>query len=262
MKTTAHPPRVSPRYRAVEMPGCPLTSSDAATCPRGHHLSVAPHPELGSDQPRPEEAFSPGNPCVLLLSIIRMPRRGRYSPAVDNTAPSLLQHDGLARPEQLRPCCVLDSSGWGHLAARQVSPVQGHGFGRRFRKHSSAFLGAAALLAPVVSRLLGGLRGPQPLSGSIFPRPGPLASASARQWADEERLRRINDPRPLPVRWETGQAAAHRGHRCLTAWPANSMTLLGCLASCHRAARHSGRCWRGQERASPQVGPRPASRPQ
>jgi hypothetical protein len=78
-----------------------------------------------------------------------------------------------------------------------------------FGSIASAFLGAAALLTPVVSRLLGGLHGPQSLSRIDIPQARKdLAAALARQWVDEERLRRINDPRPLPVRWETAQATA------------------------------------------------------
>lgn len=91
---------------------------------------------------------------------------------------------------------------------------KGMAWAGNFGSIASAFLGAAALLTPVVIRLLGGVRGPPPISRIGIPQArDDLAEALARQWADEERLRRINDPRPLPVRWDAGPAEAALAQR-------------------------------------------------
>ena len=87
--------------------------------------------------------------------------------------------------------------------------AKGMAWAGNFGSFASAVLGVAALLTPIGSRLLGGVRGPPPVSRIDIPQArDDLAAALAMQWADEERLRRINDPRPLPVRWDAGPAEA------------------------------------------------------
>ncbi|WFE34571.1 NACHT domain-containing protein [Micromonospora sp. WMMD975] len=62
---------------------------------------------------------------------------------------------------------------------------------------------AAGTLAAVLRRLMGWAQ-PKPLATiDLEQATENLAVALGRVWANEERLRRINDPWPLPVRWET-----------------------------------------------------------
>jgi hypothetical protein len=73
---------------------------------------------------------------------------------------------------------------------------------------AAAVLAAIALLIPALSRLLHTFSGPPPLSrASVAQARDDLAMALAREWAEEERLRQINDPRPLPVGWEMTSTA-------------------------------------------------------
>jgi NACHT domain len=86
---------------------------------------------------------------------------------------------------------------------------------------AAAALAAVALLTPVLSRLLHTLSGPPPLSRtSIVQARDDLAVALAREWAEEERLRQINDPRPLPVAWAVTPTA-----RAASAATANAATI-------------------------------------
>jgi hypothetical protein len=70
------------------------------------------------------------------------------------------------------------------------------------------FVAIVALFIPVLGHWL---RGPAPMSQVGVVQAGDdLATSLGEQWAGEDRLRRINDPRPLPVRWDvtpTAQAA-------------------------------------------------------
>ncbi len=67
--------------------------------------------------------------------------------------------------------------------------------------------GAAAVASPVVlvlGKIFGGLSGAPPLSPLTLEqaRAG-YAAALASQWAHEDRLRQVNDPEAMPVRWTT-----------------------------------------------------------
>ena len=54
-------------------------------------------------------------------------------------------------------------------------------------------------------------RTPPPESAQIPGARERLAGTSSRQWAEEEELWRLNDPYPLPVRWDvTATAVAAR----------------------------------------------------
>jgi hypothetical protein len=69
-----------------------------------------------------------------------------------------------------------------------------------FGSIAAFFLGILVAVGPPLARLF---RGPLPAStAAVGPALDDLALALSRQWEQEERLRRINDPRPLPVRWE------------------------------------------------------------
>lgn len=63
---------------------------------------------------------------------------------------------------------------------------------------------AAALVKYVFRWGQGALPGPRPDIPKVR---DDLAAGLRRQWADEERLHQVNDPRPLPVRWEVTPAA-------------------------------------------------------
>jgi NACHT domain len=66
----------------------------------------------------------------------------------------------------------------------------------------SMFTGVFALMLPAGFRLTRWLRGPMPLTDPDIPQArNDLATALRWQWKKEEQLRRVNDPRPLPVRW-------------------------------------------------------------
>ena len=74
--------------------------------------------------------------------------------------------------------------------------------------------GAAAVASPVVlvlGKIFGGLSGAPPLSPLTLEqaRAG-YAAALARQWAHEDRLRQVNDPDAMPVRWTTTSGTAER----------------------------------------------------
>lgn len=81
-----------------------------------------------------------------------------------------------------------------------------------FGSIAAAFLAAAALLMPLFTRLLGWLRGPPPVSRiSVVQARDDLAAALAKQDAEEERIRRVNDPRPLPVCWVADTSTGSAG---------------------------------------------------
>ena len=96
----------------------------------------------------------------------------------------------------------------GFLLARYLHH-KGLVWAANFSSVAAAVLAAVALLMPMLSRLVHTFRGPPPLSRTSIPHArDDLAVVLAREWAEEERLRQINDPRPLPVRWEVTPAAS------------------------------------------------------
>lgn len=83
-----------------------------------------------------------------------------------------------------------------YLAGKGVS------WAGNFGSAVSMFTGIFALMLPVGFRLTRWLRGPAPITDPDVPKAREdLAAALRLQWKKEEQLRRVNDPRPLPVRW-------------------------------------------------------------
>jgi len=69
-----------------------------------------------------------------------------------------------------------------------------------FGSIAAFFVAVVALLGPIFARWL---RGPSPITTlNVSQATDDLASSLSQQLAEEEQLRRINDPRPLPVRWD------------------------------------------------------------
>ncbi|GHJ12985.1 NACHT domain-containing protein [Micromonospora sp. AKA38] len=92
------------------------------------------------------------------------------------------------------------------LLARAGWSMREHGldWGDKAASIAGFVLLAAGTLAAVLRRLLGWTRDAKPLSNADLEQATEdLAVALTRIWANEERLRRINDPWPLPVRWAT-----------------------------------------------------------
>jgi len=80
-----------------------------------------------------------------------------------------------------------------------------------FSSVAGLFLAIVALLNPLVGRMFSWLQHPEPLAlvASVDQTAEDLARAWGIQLAAQEQIRKINDPRPLPVRWEvTEQLAA------------------------------------------------------
>jgi NACHT domain len=79
---------------------------------------------------------------------------------------------------------------------------QGLDWADKFGSAASLVIAVIALLQPVMSRVSGWFRQSPPVS--VMPMAqaqDELAAVLARQWAEEDRWRRIHDPRPLPVRY-------------------------------------------------------------
>ncbi|MGI8334433.1 NACHT domain-containing protein [Actinomadura scrupuli] len=100
---------------------------------------------------------------------------------------------------------------------------------------TSFVLALLIVLVPLVGKLTGLMRGELPLSTvTIAQAQDDLAGALSRQWGEEDRLRQLNDPRPLPVRWETkGTTEADADgvfsdiHSVFSALPGRRMVILG-----------------------------------
>ena len=77
----------------------------------------------------------------------------------------------------------------------------------QFGSIAAAFIAFVTLLQPIFVRWF---RGPSPISTlNVRQATDDLVSSFREQLDEEEQLRRVNDPRPLPVRWEvTAQARA------------------------------------------------------
>jgi hypothetical protein len=91
---------------------------------------------------------------------------------------------------------------------------------------ASLVLVAAIAVVPFLGKLLEWLHGDPPVSGITLQqaRAG-FADALAKQWAEEDKARRVYDPRPLPVRWRlVGGAAAQAGPRPAPKRPATKAT--------------------------------------
>ena len=86
------------------------------------------------------------------------------------------------------------------VALGRLLSAKGIGWAGNFGSIAAFVLGLIAFLGPLLGR---GLRGRSPASTLTISRAcDDLARVLSQQWAEEERLRRINDPRPFPVRWE------------------------------------------------------------
>lgn len=96
------------------------------------------------------------------------------------------------------------------LAAASVAlgwflSAKGIGWAGSFGSFAAFVLGVIVLLGPLLRR---GLRGRQPASTlAISDAADDLARVLSQQWVEDERLRRINDPHPFPVRWEVTRLA-------------------------------------------------------
>jgi len=83
--------------------------------------------------------------------------------------------------------------------------TKGMAWAGNFGSIAAFILGAIAFLGPLLGR---GLRATPPASTvTIGHAADDLAKALNRRWTEDERLRRINDPRPLPVRWTVTRLA-------------------------------------------------------
>lgn len=102
---------------------------------------------------------------------------------------------------RLRATALLAAVAAGLLGlGKLLLSVRGFAWASEFASIAGFFLALVALIWPWLARQV---RGPRPVSTSrIAQAAEELAGALQRQWAEEERVRRVNDPHPLPVRWE------------------------------------------------------------
>lgn len=91
-----------------------------------------------------------------------------------------------------------------YLLGRFLS-TKGMSWAGEFGSIASFFLAGFVFVVPLFGRWLRGA--PPPSLVSVAQAGDDLAATLARQWTEEEQLRRINDPRPLPVRWEVTSMA-------------------------------------------------------
>ena len=93
------------------------------------------------------------------------------------------------------------------LLARWLS-AKGFVWASEFSSVVGFILAVITLLAPLLVRVYGWLRGARAVSpAKMIEVADELAWVLGRQWDEEEELRRVNDPRPLPVRWEVTATA-------------------------------------------------------
>ena len=97
---------------------------------------------------------------------------------------------------------------------------------------ASAVLAAITLLLPLLGKLLGGLRGARPVAAiSLRQARAGLAATLAKQWEEEDRLRRVYDPWPLPVRWQSAGIETTEPfagiYQAFTRTPARRLVILG-----------------------------------
>src|SRR6266566_4732462 len=106
---------------------------------------------------------------------------------------------------RLRATALLIAVAAGLLVLGKLQSVKGFAWASEFTSIAGFFLALVALMWPWLARQM---RGPRAVSTSrIADAAEELAGALRRQWDEEERLRSINDPDPLPVRWEVTPTA-------------------------------------------------------
>ena len=135
----------------------------------------------------------------------------QVSPSLDVARSShKLGHYGVMRriPRRLAALALLALVAAGLFGLGLYLSGKGILWASEFGTIGALFVAIVALFAPVLGHWL---RGPAPMSQVGVVQAGDdLATSLGEQWAGEDRLRRINDPRPLPVRWDvtpTAQAA-------------------------------------------------------
>ena len=143
---------------------------------------------------------------------VRDERTVHASPSLFSTLADIhkLGHYGVMRriPRRLAALASLALIAAGLLWLGHYLRGKGILWASEFSTIASLLVAFFAFVAPVLGRWL---RGPAPMSQVGVVQAGDdLATSLGEQWAEEDRLRRINDPRPLPVRWDvtsTAQAA-------------------------------------------------------
>ena len=92
-------------------------------------------------------------------------------------------------------------------------------------------LAIATVMVPLLRKLLGKLAGAPPVARMTLPEArADYADALDKQWAQEEQLRRVYDPWPLPVRWRPGDGQTRQFAGIKDTFvhlPAQRMVILG-----------------------------------
>jgi hypothetical protein len=117
----------------------------------------------------------------------------------------------------------------GTCALIAISVIRGWSWSSYAIGFAASVVGIAVAAVAPVRRLLAGARGTLPLSDTTLSQAREdLARALAAAWAEEDRLRRINDPWPLQVRWP----GPHAGQfdeigRVFAGLPSGRLVILG-----------------------------------
>ena len=96
---------------------------------------------------------------------------------------------------------------------------------------ASFALAVATPMVLLLGKILGWLSGAPPVSKiTLADARADFAEALARQWAEEDRLRQVNDPWPLPVRWRPANGETEQFtdiYAAFTSTPADRLVILG-----------------------------------
>ena len=116
------------------------------------------------------------------------------------------------------------------LASRLLA-AKGLAWAANVTSIASFVLAAATPTVLLLGKMLDWLSGAPPVSKiRLAEARAGFANALAQQWAEEDRLRQVNDPRPLPVRWRlaNGQTGRFTGiYATFTHTSARRMVILG-----------------------------------
>ena len=116
------------------------------------------------------------------------------------------------------------------LASRLLA-AKGLAWAANVTSIASFVLAAATPAVLLLGKMLGWLSGAPPVSKiTLAEARAGFADALAQQWAKEDQLQQVNDPRPLPVRWRLASGKAERFtgiHATFTHTPARRMVILG-----------------------------------
>jgi NACHT domain len=149
-----------------------------------------------------------------------------------------MRHHDIVRNvtgRRLVAMAILASLAAGAYVLARLFRENGWAWAANFSGVASFTLTAFVALLPVTWRMFGWLGGRLPLSQiTIAQARDDLAAALELEWAEEDRLRQLNDPRPLPVRWEVmppGQAGRNGVfgdiHDVFTAIPGRRLVIVG-----------------------------------